>query len=258
MKKVILLSAAALLTFAGSAFAQNIITENGTDSAKKAYTSGGDLTVVNGIRSGTTTDVLLKWSVVSASTSFGPGWEMVGSGVCDNNTCWNASAANASNNLFNNDTLIESNPYDNSAFSTSGSFGTMHDFHVVFAANNPPNGSAAIVRVNAMDKNSLTTKTLTFIAYKGTLGVNTFKSSDDIVLFPNPAHEAVNVVYDPSFGVKTIAVYNLIGKLVGPLYRPTSAGSARIDLGEVPSGVYFLRMMDGQGRVVATRRFTRQ
>ncbi|MBS1630481.1 MAG: T9SS type A sorting domain-containing protein [Bacteroidetes bacterium] len=256
MKKVFLLSAVALLAIAGSAFAQNIITENGTDSAQKAYTSGADLTVVNGIRSGTSTDVVLKWSIVSASTTFGPGWEIVGSGVCDNNICWNAQ--NASNNLFNNDTLIESNPYDNSPFPTGGSFGSLHDFHVVFAANNPPNGSAAIVRVNAMDKNSLTTRTLTFIAYKGTLGVNTFKSSDDIVLFPNPAHEAVNVVYDPSLGVKTIAVYNLIGKLVGPLYRPTSTGSAHIDLGEVPTGVYFLRLMDGQGRVVATRRFTRQ
>jgi hypothetical protein len=58
--------------------------------------------------------------------------------------------------------------------------------------------------------------------------------------------------------VKTIAVYNLIGKLMGPIYKPSSSSSAKIDLDDMPTGIYFLRLMDGQGRVVATRRFTRQ
>ena len=256
MKNALLLCAIAMLAFTGVASAQ-ILTENGRDSAMKAYTGGADLTVVNGIRSGSANDVVLRWRVVSSSTSFGPGWEMVGSGVCDNNTCYSASTA--SNNLFTNDMNFTSNAYDNSAFPAGGSYGDpAHDFHVIFTANNPPNGSSAVVRINATDVNSMATKMLTFIAYKGSLGVTNFSSSDDIVIWPNPAHDVVNVMYDEKAGVKTIAVYNLIGKLVGPIYRPVSAGSAHLELNDMPTGVYFLRLMDGQGRVVATRRFTRQ
>jgi hypothetical protein len=79
-----------------------------------------------------------------------------------------------------------------------------------------------------------------------------------VVLYPNPARESINVLYDEKAGVKTIAIYNLIGKLMGPIYRPTNNGSAKIDLDEMPNGVYFLRLMDAGGHVLATRRFTRQ
>ncbi len=222
----------------------------------KSYPGGADLTVVNGIRSGSATDVVLRWRVISSATSFGPGWDIVGSGVCDNNTCWNA--VNPTNNLFNNDTVLQSNPYDNSAFPSGGSFGGSHDFHVIFTANNPPDGSSAVVRISATDINSMNSKTLTFIAYKGPLGITNLSSSDNIVLYPNPAREAVSVVYDPAYGIKTIALYNMIGKRMGPLYRPVSSGSAKIDLSDMPTGVYFMRLMDAQGHVVATRRFTRQ
>ena len=79
-----------------------------------------------------------------------------------------------------------------------------------------------------------------------------------MVLYPNPAREAVNVIYNEKAGIKTIAVYNIIGKLMGPVYKPADNGSAKIDLDDIPNGIYFLRLMDSQGHVLATRRFTRQ
>ncbi len=93
---------------------------------------------------------------------------------------------------------------------------------------------------------------------KASTGIMNFNSADDIILYPNPAREAVNVIFDEKFNVRTIAVYNLIGKLMGPIYKPASNNSAKIDLSDMPTGIYFLRLMDAQGHFVATRRFTRQ
>lgn len=194
--------------------------------------------------------MLLKWNIIASGTTFGPGWDMIGSGFCDNVTCYTALDPS---NLFNNNAYYYSDTYDNSGFT-----GTSHDFHMLFSTSNPANGSSAVVRVNAYDTFSKTTRTLTFIGYKSTTGISTINSSDDIILYPNPAREAVNVVYDDKAGVKTIAVFNMIGKLMGPVYKPSSNGSAKIDVDDMPTGIYFLRLMDGQGHVIATRRFTRQ
>lgn len=243
MKNVLLSFTIALLLLNGRASAQ-ILTQTGKDTAMAAYSSGPEHKVHHYIKP-TGATMTIRWNVASAT--FGTGWSDLGSGVCDNNTCYTATSGN---NIFTNASVKTTSQYDNSGY---------HDFYVVFnTANNPANNSMAVVRVNAQDMESSTNRTLTFIAYKGSLGVSTFSSSDDVVLFPNPARDAVNVYYDEKTDVKTIAVYNLIGKLMGPIYRPSSNGSAKIDLDNMPSGIYFLRMMDSQGHVVATRRFTRQ
>jgi hypothetical protein len=248
MKNVLLSLAIALFLLNGGASAQ-IVTQYG-DTSKAQYSGGSEMAVYNGIKSGSSNNVMLKWS--AASATFGPGW--VGNGICDNYQCYTAAS-----DVYNPLKTWYSNPYDNSAYPASLN-GSAHDFHALFGIDNAvaPNGSYSVVRVSAMDTIGKTSRTLTFIAYKSSTGIGTVSSSDDIVLFPNPAREAVNVIYDDKAGVKTIAVYNMIGKLVSPIYKPSSNTSAKIDLDEMPTGIYFLRLMDGQGHVVATRRFTRQ
>jgi hypothetical protein len=249
MKNVILSLAIALFLLNGGASAQ-IVTQYG-DSSKVQYTGGSTINAYNGIKSGSSNNVVIRWNVMSAT--FGTGWS--GDGICDNYKCYTSG-----DNVYGGLTSFVSNPYDNSAFPSGSINGSTHDFHSVFAVDNSiaPNNSYSVVRVSAMDTVGKTSRTLTFIAYKGSLKVETFSSSDDVVLFPNPARDAVNVIYDDKAGVRTIAVYNLIGKLMGPIYKPSSNSSAKIDLDDMPTGIYFLRLMDGQGRVVATRRFTRQ
>ena len=54
--------------------------------------------------------------------------------------------------------------------------------------------------------------------------------------------------------VHTVAVYNLIGNTVSVF--KTTGTSARIDLSDVPAGVYLLRMANSNGQIVATRKFS--
>ncbi len=252
MRNVLLsLFSVLFLLQAGAAHAQ-IVTQNGKDTATGSYTGGSSFTVENRIKSGSANPLVLKWNVVSHNLGTVAGWGIENAGVCDNQQCYTYSAT-PSQNVFNPAIKKESLEYNGANFD-----GLEHDFHVLFDTNNPANGTSAFVRVYMQDMNSGDSRTLTFIATKGALGVNTVTSSDDIVLYPNPARDAVNVIYDPNSGVKTIAVFNLIGKLVGPIYKPATNGSARIVLDDMPTGIYFMRLMDAHGRVVATRRFTRQ
>jgi len=78
----------------------------------------------------------------------------------------------------------------------------------------------------------------------------------NIQLYPNPASNEVNLVYEGLSDVKTIAVYNLIGKVMS-VYR-VNGTSANLDLENVPSGIYFARLMNAQGDVLATRKFAKQ
>jgi hypothetical protein len=251
MRNVIFtLFSAFLLLNGASASAQFITSNSNKDTAVGYYDGNPTLNVHNDVKSSTTAPVYLKWHVVNSS--FGPGWDIVGSGFCDNVLCYSAFAPTG--NLFTDHTVQKSDAYTNSNFG---------DFKMVFASSNPPNGSFAWVQIEARDTvsplSATNPRTLNYFAYKNAAGITTtITSSDDVMLFPNPAREFVNVIFDGKAGVKTIAIYNLIGKLIGPVYRPSDNNSAKIELNDMPNGVYFLRLMNGQGQVVATRRFIRQ
>lgn len=99
-------------------------------------------------------------------------------------------------------------------------------------------------------------KDVTFVLGKWASNVNTVKGNDDVTIYPNPAKSEINVLFNPNAGIKNISVYNLIGKVVS-VYK-VQGSSAKLDLQSTPPGIYFMRLIDTQGRVVATRKFTHQ
>ena len=236
MKKFVL---SLLLGFAStvSVFAQSFISQHG-DTANATYTTPGDFNVDNHIKS-TGGNIYLKWKLTG--NNLPSGWDMVG--FCDNNLCYNTTPG----------LLLGSSIQVSSAYSTS----QWGDFHAIFNGDNAPNGSSAWIRVLASDTANGYSKTLTFIATKYPTGiVNISKSDDDIVLYPNPATSSVNVVFDASMNVKNVAIYNLIGKAV-KVYK-VNGNSAKMDINDIPSGIYFVRLINTQGQIVATRKFTHQ
>ena len=110
--------------------------------------------------------------------------------------------------------------------------------------------------VSLKDFSTSETKTETFIVNKWPTSVPVVTNDDDITIYPNPAREELNVVYSNTADVKNIAVYNIIGKVMN-VYR-VSGNSANLNLRNVPAGIYFVRLLNANGGVVATRKFTRQ
>jgi hypothetical protein len=247
MRHLLLALAIALLPVIGLCQTPTFTFQSGSsDTATANYTSGSELTVTNYIKSIIPDSVRVAWKVIG----FGLGVNWKVNGFCDNSNCFpnDPSAAPPSGAILNGGT------------NTSLKYGpTYQDFHILYDPVAAANGTWSWVKVNVKDVATPYMRNVTFIGTKNPAGVfSVSTSSDDVILYPIPAHEAINVIFDEDAGVRAIAIYNLIGKLMGPVYRPTAVGSARIDMSEMPNGVYFLRLLNSEGRVLATRRFTRQ
>jgi len=132
--------------------------------------------------------------------------------------------------------------------------GLSADFKVSFNNTAAPTNSVCYLSILITSSGSAN-KTIWYKVTKDPLGVNTFsRVNDAIVIFPNPARDVVNVSIDPSLGAKTILISNLIGRTIGS-YN-VSAGVQKIDMDNAPTGMYFLRVFDNQGKLVETKKFT--
>lgn len=234
MKKILLGLCAAFLT-TGS-FAQNFTTEFGDTSTAAIPANDNEVKIYNRITNTSTSSQTYTWK--STGNSFPTGW--IFDGVCDNNLCYVSG-------ILAGATKVSSPVQPDSVM----------DFHAVISENGAPNNSMAWVRVSIGETGALGGKTLTFIATKNNAtGVSVVKAEGDIAIYPNPATTEVNIWYNADLGVKNIGVYNLIGKMVS-IYKVGNT-SAKLDVDNLPAGIYFVRLFNAQGNVVATRKFTHQ
>ena len=132
------------------------------------------------------------------------------------------------------------------------------DWVMAFDPNSSTQGNNSYIAQVLTDNASGTTKAIKYSFTKTPTGVSTLQqqTEDDIEMYPNPAPNDINVVFNESLGVKSIAIYNLIGKSM--LVYKTQGNSAKLNIESLPTGIYFLRFMNPQGMVVATRKFTHQ
>jgi len=253
MKKFLLLLLCSV-GLSAATIAQSFTTQyDTTGTPPGGDTVSGAATITNYITNASTTDSFqLSWQVI-ASDFPRSWWHTPNLGICDNNNCKINDTTTLS--LWNG-TKGDSFLSDWYSVATGG-FPNQEDFHMVINLAGAAGGTHYMT-VHLRDVQTGYSKNITFLITKGYLGVSTVvKSDDDVVLYPNPAINEVNLLYNASAGVKNIAVYNLIGRVMN-VYRVSANNSAKLDVSNLPSGIYFVRMMNAQGNVVATRKFTRQ
>jgi hypothetical protein len=83
------------------------------------------------------------------------------------------------------------------------------------------------------------------------------KTTDETLLYPNPAVQEINIVYSAQANIKSIAIYNIIGRIL-TVYKVSDNNSANLQLENIPSGVYFVRLFNSSGEAVVTKKFTKQ
>ncbi|MCW3123886.1 MAG: hypothetical protein JWQ38_3378 [Flavipsychrobacter sp.] len=227
-------------------WSQAYTTPKDTITLSFAKSSTGNTTISNK----TANNLRIYWRVIN--TDFPSDW-LTGPafGICDNYTClgnigntlWDAS-------LGKGDTM-KSIYYSNSVQDSAGSFGLSMDL------SNAPSIGTHWVKVNIIDSASGLSKDITFIVNKlvNSTPVIT-RASDNIAMYPNPATSDLNVVFDATADVKNIAVYNIIGKVMS-VYKVTG-NSANLNIENIPSGIYFVKLYNGSGNAVVTRKFTKQ
>jgi len=199
----------------------------------------------------TANNLTLKWHVLDAS-DFPSDWlTPVAFGICDNFLC----RYNLGNVLWNESThsgsTITSTYSANSAHEDTGSF------YLSLDLSNATSLGTHWVSVSITDSATGYSKTITFVINKLANSVPTVTNIDDkTTLYPNPANNELNIVYDANADVKNIAVYNVIGKIM-TVYKVTG-NSANLNIESIPSGIYFVRLFNSNGNVVVTRKFTKQ
>ena len=193
----------------------------------------------------------IRWNVVACD--FPTDWlTPVAFGICDAQLCRD----NTGNVLWNASTM------SGGSFTATYYGNTAHDstslFDLTLNLMSATSVGTHYVTVNLMDLGAgHYTKTITFVINKIPTAVPTLPAStSDVVLYPNPAVNELNVVYDAAADVKNIAVYNIIGKVM-TVYK-VSGSSANLNLENVPAGIYFVRLYNNEGHVVATKKFTKQ
>jgi hypothetical protein len=197
--------------------------------------SGCTEDIHNDIKNETTGQLTLSWKIIAETLP--TSWEST-FGLCDNVLCYG-------NNIMGGSTQ-QTAPIPASA---TMPFKISMDFAAAVQGTHN-----LIVSVT----DGTYTDTMTFLVTKFPTSVSTTKTSTDgISLYPNPASDELNVLFNPNGGIKNITIYNMIGKAV-TVYKVTANNSAKLDIQNIPAGIYFIRLSDAQGRVVATRKFTRQ
>ena len=136
--------------------------------------------------------------------------------------------------------------------------GLSADFKVTFkndsTANPAPVNSVCYFSILITTAGSAN-KTIWYRVTKDPLGITSMnRVSDAVVIFPNPSRDIVNIAIDPTIGAKSFMISNLIGRTIG-VYN-VSGGVQKIDMDNAPTGVYFLRVCDAQGKVLETKKFT--
>lgn len=238
MKKI-LLGVTLLFSMQLYCGAQSFTTIAGDTVTKASQGKGDGVTMPNLIKNISSSTIRIKWRIVSYSLP--AGWEF--DGFCDDVQCYTAAQG------------ILNGIFQRTGFIAPGA--TIADFHTVINDTGAAIGSSAYIRADLLDTATNYAKSVTFIATKSALGVSTVvRYDDDVVLYPNPARSSVNITFNAAARVKNIAIYNLIGKVVS-VYRVTG-NSAKLEIDDLPAGIYFVRLTDVEGKLVATRKFTHQ
>ncbi len=202
----------------------------------------------------TSSNIVLKWNVIASN--FPPDWlyqigSNVGLGVCDNHGCYANIIGDTSiwNGYTSNGSTFITNDY---------APGVLSDFHIVLSPTSTSSSGTYYLAINIQEDGAVSSsRRMVFVVTKTTAVPTVNNPSNEVSLYPNPAYNEVNLVYDANADVKTIALYNIIGKVIA-VYKVTTGNSANLNLENVPSGMYFAKLINAQGEIVNTRKFTKQ
>jgi len=253
MKKILLILIGFLSMFSPKMTTAQTPTFTRVAASDTVYFTVGGVAAINNNIINTTyaAGLVVKWHVIA--TNFPMDWQNGGSfGICDNNVCrYNTGDTAIWNNATHIGTTFVSSTFFPYALDTPGNFELSLDLSTADTLG------SHFVTVAVKDTIANYTRNFTFIVNKVPTGVPVINNQvNDIILYPNPANDELNVVYDASADIKSIAVYNIIGKVLA-VYKVAGTG-ANLTLENIPSGIYFVRLCNSNGNVVATRKFTKQ
>jgi hypothetical protein len=85
------------------------------------------------------------------------------------------------------------------------------------------------------------------------LGTDDFDKSKDLILYPNPASDRVNIRFETLQGESQVEIYDLTGRLISSFTNQENQGVIALDLAPMATGVYVVVLRQG-GAVLMQRK----
>lgn len=254
MKKILLFIVCGLGLLSSVIVKGQTATFSQADTVYYTYNSVSAATILNLITNDTSYNLNLKWKIIASS--FPADWYSgTALSICDDATC----IPNTSGQLWNG----TSGYFDSSLYFSNIAHDSIGDFHMVLNLSSATSFGSYYLTIHVTDVTNgvvgAYSKTSTFIINRWPTSVaNVNNTGNDVVIYPNPtSNNEINLLYSPNNDIKTITVYNIIGKVM-KVYNVTNNTSANLNLENIPSGIYFVRLINSHGDVVVTRKFTKQ
>lgn len=205
------------------------------DTIAITTTTFGPDVAVDSVLNTTSSSIDIQWQVIA--TDFPTCWQDH-SGMCEPFTCFQMS------DLWPTNLHVTSYVpgYDRITLNTELASCTPGCYYLTARLNN-----AAIPTDTAR---------ITFIVCKPTPSKLTkITETKELALFPDPVTSVLNIEMGGA-DIRTVSIYNIIGRHIGT-YHIDVTGPA-MNVAHIPSGIYYARMLNEQGYVIATRKFTKQ
>lgn len=84
------------------------------------------------------------------------------------------------------------------------------------------------------------------------LANNTFNFENYVSIAPNPAKDVLNITIQKEVGIKSIAIYNMLGQLVQIITNPTNS----INVSDLETGNYIVKLYSEKGEII--RKFIKE
>lgn len=90
--------------------------------------------------------------------------------------------------------------------------------------------------------------TVTFTYNSSTLNINDLKPIETLKIYPNPTKGNITISNPENIEIRTVEVYNILGKLIKINDLNSISSKTKIDLTALNRGVYLLNIKDAEGR----------
>lgn len=228
---------AALLTLSGILICLNAISQTFTIQHDTMSAEIFDpYTFFNPITNTGSTNIQVTWKIVDHD--FPPDWVNGSFSLCDNKKCYSIN-----NGLFGGLSFTTNDILPGE----EGSFKITPDLRTTTSTG------THFLRVRMTEGNY--SKDSWYFVSRTLTGITSVdQSSVPVTLFPNPAMNELNILLEEHSPVKSISIYNMSGQMVRSA-KP-SGNRAKLDIADLPGGIYRVRLTDADGTARYVKSFT--
>ncbi len=95
------------------------------------------------------------------------------------------------------------------------------------------------------------------IEYDMILGVEEFESEKELIIYPNPAQDQINIINRNSLVIQKIELFSVLGQKVKTVKISNQTYLKEIEIGDLKPGIYVLNILLGNGDIL-TKKMVKQ